>query len=211
MRTTRLNLAMPVSPGLEYAGTDLSYRTARRFVEAQYAQAHNATIECDFPTLMVVSDHAQQPLSVAGVRSPLQHFFLEHYLDGSAEQVLSEHFRKPVARQNIVEIGNLAGSRDRHATTFLLHQTWDYLIRCGFEYLMLTGTCRLLHRFRQLPLHHLADARADQIPNPGRWGSYYEESPQVVAGKLAGYDFRFFRRRQPDKYHFDILTIGDDG
>lgn len=209
MTAPRSTLSTPVTT-LVTGQCEPAYRTAKRFVEAQYFNVHGANIDCDFPTLMVVSDHRQLPLAVAGVRSPRQRFFLEHYLPASAEQILSGHFQKHIVREKIVEIGNLAGGRDRLATTLLMHSTWDYLIRCGFEYLILTGTCRLLHRFRQLPLHHLADASAAQIPDPARWGNYYHQSPRVVAGKLADYDFRFFRRQQPAQYRFDVVTDGDE-
>lgn len=189
---------------------ELDYPRARRFVELQYFYVHRARIECDFPTLMVVSNSLCQPLAVAGIRAPMQQFFLEQYLDASAQQILSTYFGQHIQREKIVEIGNLAGGKDRLATTFLMHTIWEYLIRCGFEYVMLTGTRTLLHKFRQLPLHHLTDASAEQIPDPSRWGNYYQQSPRVVTGRLADYDFRFFRRQSSQHYQTEILTGGDE-
>lgn len=187
----------------------LTYKVAQRFVENQYKKVHRASIECDFPTLMAACDHRGQLLAAAGIRAPGQRFFLENYLEKSAEQVLSDRFNNPVAREKIIEVGNLAGGRDRLATLYLMHQMWEYLIRCGFEYLILTGTRSLLYKFRQLPLHHLADANAEQIPGASKWGSYYDDEPRVVTGRLADYDFRFFKTRMAaPPYQFEILNAG---
>ena len=133
----------------------------------------------------------QTILAVAGIRTPEQPFYLEHYLDCSAEQALSEKFGCTVERSKIVEIGNLAGGKDRFATEFLMHRLWDHLVRSGYEYLILTGTRTLLRHLRTLPLHHLADAEAGRVPNTKQWGNYYQQSPRVVTGRLADYDFRY--------------------
>ena len=183
-----------------------SYRSSQRFVEAQYAKAHSARISCDFPRLLSVLDEQQTTLAVAGIRTPDQPFFLEHYLDCSAEQSLGEQYGCSVKREKIVEIGNLAGGKDRYATEFLMHRLWDHLVRSGYEYLLLTGTRPLLRHFRSLPLHHLADAKADRIPNASQWGSYYEKAPRVVVGRLSDYDFRYLASRTGRSYYSELFN-----
>ncbi|OED36729.1 hypothetical protein AB833_26250 [Chromatiales bacterium (ex Bugula neritina AB1)] len=186
-----------------------SYHSARLFVEQQFRFFHGAEIECDYPALMTLYDSDHNVQAVAGIRSPDNRFFLEHYLDQPVEEKLSQLFQTRIRREKIVEVGSLAGGKDRQATDLLMHQLWDHLIRSGFEYLVVTGTKTLLFKFRKLPLHYLADANIGMVPDSASWGTYYDDSPGVVAGRLKDYDFRFFRNQAPDHYQTRILTGKD--
>ena len=204
-----------VPPGLHRniavdTSKQVSYKIAREFVEQQYRRVHRAEIECDSPYLMAVLDGEKNVAAVAGIRPPCETFFLEQYLHASAEEILCRLFNESVSREKIVEVGSLAGGKDRLATAYLMHQMWGYLVKSGYEYLMLTGTRSVLHKFRHLPFHQLARASRSKVYRPDSWGTYYTKSPCVVTGRLADYDFRFFRSSRIADYQLVLLTAGDE-
>jgi len=172
---------------------DRLYADAQSFVEDCYSSAFGARIICDYPQLMVMTDNDSNPLAVVGIRTPDEPFFLEHYLDHCAENVLSDIYQTSIPRHSIVEIGNLVSCSNPASTSKLMHQLWHYLINAGYEHLMMTSTQQLCRRFRNLPLQEICVAEKSNVAASSNWGSYYDNSPRVLAGELGEYDNRFDR------------------
>jgi hypothetical protein len=89
-------------------------------------------------------------------------------------------------REQIVEIGNLA-SIDRCASRALFKLLARRLSTEDFQWAVFTG-CSSLHRmFAILGLETVGLGRALQSRLPvdqQTWGGYYEDNPQVVAGRV---------------------------
>jgi hypothetical protein len=108
--------------------------------------------------------------------------FLERYLDGPLEVLVSEAMGRAVPRHSIIEIGNLAAD-DAFAMIGLWGDTANDL----------GGTCEVVAATLTLPLRRmftrmgvpfvvLGEARCERVGDPEQWGRYYEADPQVCAG-----------------------------
>lgn len=155
------------------------------FVRERYAAAFQANIQNFFPFLMTT--YSQQQLQgVLGMRSgdsgPL---FLEHYLDYPLDVVLAKQLNTNVERSQILEIGNLAGSRGSSQRLFIALS--EVMVLAGFRWVAFTATTQvsaLLNRLGFAP-HFVSEA------DPGRlgdqlsdWGNYYQHSPCVIVGDV---------------------------
>ncbi len=158
------------------------------FIRDVYRTHYDADIRVTYPTLMSVRNAQGDILAAVGFRlaseAPL---FLEQYTRQPIENVLSPLYGAgPIARGEIVEIGNLA-SAGKGASIFLFGAIASYLLNRGVRYATVTGTEQLRKRFRLLGLqpHVLCDAnRALLGASQNNWGSYYATQPKVLAGSL---------------------------
>ena len=110
--------------------------------------------------------------------------FLEHYLESPVEQQLASALQQPVLRDDILEVGNLA-ALDGHGRLLILALV-QYLVEQRYRYVAFTATDQVRALFRSLGLqpHFLQSARRDLVPQPERWGRYYDHDPKVVAGDI---------------------------
>lgn len=159
---------------------------AECFIRAIYADAYGAALDIRYPTLMSIADEkgiaAAMGLRDAG-SGPL---FLEHYLDKPVQEAIYDMTGVPVARHEIIEVGNL-GSRGLGAAKYLYLAFHAYACARGYRYVAVTATKALGRSFAHMGIatHLLAHARADRVPGKGAgWGSYYESQPQVMAGSI---------------------------
>lgn len=169
------------------------------YIEQQYARCYNAKITCDYDDLIVVRDRNKQPLAAAGFRAAgmaekQQSLYLESYLDQPLECLLSEQYQTEIKREELVEIGNFVATNNR-AAFILMQHLWSWLQSHGYIYALLTCTELLERRLRGLPVTVLSTAQASRVSNPQQWGSYYQQNPKVMVGKLSHYDHRFHRIR----------------
>ena len=117
--------------------------------------------------------------------------FLEQYLDAPLETDIGARLGRPVTRQEVVEVGNLAASCPGQARALIMHTT-DLLYHMGLHLVAFTATASLLNSFGRLRLQprFLAPADPARLPQSGRdWGSYYDTQPQVMFGDIRyGYE-----------------------
>jgi hypothetical protein len=157
------------------------------FIAARFHRAYGARVAHFSPHLLGVRDalarwQASSGYTPAGGR-PL---FLEQYLDRPIQDSLAGGIGRPVAREGIVEVGNLAAVSAGMART-LIPLLARHLHRLGYEWVVFTATRELRNSFRRLGLNPLRLARADpaRLPDGGaNWGSYYEHDPLVMAGRI---------------------------
>jgi hypothetical protein len=141
------------------------------------------------PTLMGLSDEIGSLQAVLGFRhanhNPL---FLEYYLDRPVEQILADKLKAPVDRSRLVEVGNLAVSTSGGGR-WLITALTAYLSTIGSEWALFTIGPVLHNAFTRLGLEliDITEARLDALPveEQGRWGSYYDQKPRVMAGNVA--------------------------
>ncbi|WP_271408530.1 thermostable hemolysin [Pseudomonas sp. Q1-7] len=169
---------------------------AEDFVHRRFLSAHGADIRQFMPELLSMRNYHGALGAVAGIRlaetGPL---FLEQYLDAPAESLISTLAVRPVARERVVEVGNLASINAGNARLIIVAVTWLLHLR-GLEWVVFTGASSLINSFRRLGLEPLRLGDAD----PGRlgdaqehWGSYYEQKPQVFTGSIH-YGFEQLKR-----------------
>lgn len=158
-----------------------------RFIESTYARGYGSTITQHYPTLMDVHDKAGDVAAAVGVRLAAEdNLFLERYLPASIEDVATQAYGTPIAREEIVEIGNLA-SAGKGASVFLFVTLAAYLRQQNLAYAAVTATKALRRSFMLfgIPFVELGPANAAALPDRGAaWGSYYTKDPKVLIGAI---------------------------
>lgn len=160
-----------------------------QFIRSVFRRAYGATIRHFMPQLMSLRDGGGTLLAVCGLRNAGdESLFLETYLDAPVESLISARAAEAVARQDIVEIGNLAVAEPGIAP-HLLASVSHYLHGTGTQWAVFTAIPVLRNSLTRLsmPLEILADARLERIVPAERpeWGSYYDQNPQVMAVRRA--------------------------
>ena len=190
-----------ISGGAGVIGLDHPQRKkVETFIARRFGEVHGAHIAVFMPQLLALFDDQGAVRAAVGLRDAgVERLFLEYYLDTSVEQAIVDKVSadKEIAdkagaagtvavREQIVEIGNLA-SIDRCASRALFKLLARRLSSEDFQWAVFTG-CSSLHRmFAILGLETVDLGRALQSRLPvdqQTWGGYYEDNPQVVAGRV---------------------------
>jgi hypothetical protein len=151
-------------------------------IRTVFAAEYGARLPSLPPTLAALRDEKGAILSATGLRYGVDGFFSEQYLDHPVEEILSRFSGLPVLREQVVEIGSMAGFRP--ATS--LHLVDLVARRCldqGVTWAVFTATARLRALLRRSRIHcfDLAPAMPDKVADPTSWGRYYLHDPRVVA------------------------------
>ena len=139
------------------------------------------------PDLFGLHDAEQQLSAVCGARLAVeQPLFLEQYLDAPVEQIIARLAERPVVRDEIVEVGNLASISAGSARMIIVIMTC-LLAQRGLQWVVFTGAASLINSFHRLGLEPLRLCSADpSVLGEQRhdWGQYYAQRPQVFAGSI---------------------------
>lgn len=189
MQPARRNVFQPDPAHLTASHIDAD--SARRgeveaFIREVFARHYGARVSTFAPNLLMLQQSGRIVAATGWRSARSDTLFLEHYLDCPIEQLLSQLAGQPVARERIVEVGNLAADRPGGSPQVIMALASD-LDRRGYDWVVFTATRELIRIFTRLGLPLLALARAD----PARlgeaasdWGSYYDTEPIVVAGRI---------------------------
>lgn len=155
----------------------------------RFEHSHQARVKSFLPTLVGLEDRHGQLRCALGYRSAAQErLFLEQYLDLPIEQAIQSSGSRSAAvrRDEIVEVGNLAG-RGCRAAVYLVSQIPRYLLARGFRWIAFTSTDRvreILQGFNA-PVLDLGPADPARLDGGAAdWGRYYEAHPRVLAAWL---------------------------
>jgi Thermostable hemolysin len=204
-RTTDATLGDSLSVGCSrhvlsaFERDDVRRRGVERFIERAFALRHGAAIRSFMPTLLALEGRDERVCGVVGFRNAAtEPLFLERYLEMPIEQALGQRTGHAIAREQIVEVGNLASLSCR-AAFHLAAMLPRVLIERGNRWIVFTATHAvrgMLSRF-DAPLIDLGGARRERVEGLGDdWGRYYENDPRVMAGFLAdGLALSFSRAR----------------
>lgn len=146
-------------------------------------------------TLVAWLDDADRPLCVAGIRTAVDGFFSEAYLDDPVERMLSMRTGADVARESVFEITTLASRSPRVSSAFL-RELAVFGKTAGFRWSFFTATVRLrkLLLGMGIPAFELSPANPARVAGAERWGSYYSQSPYVCAVNDQWLDADFLTR-----------------
>lgn len=155
-------------------------------VSLRYQEAFFAELKVFMPAYLTLIDN-DNIISVCGFRIAEQEpLFLEQYLEGEAQNLVSTVFQCDVKRSNLVEFGHLASfAKGMSALHFYLIA--QMLVDLGFEWCIFTATDPLHAMMARLGLEPqtLAQADPNKVPDSlSTWGSYYDHQPRVLAGNL---------------------------
>ena len=158
------------------------------FIAVRYRQAYGARVTHFHPYLLGVRDAIGGWRAGAGYAPALTGaLFVEQYLDQRVEQTLAAVLGRPVARSDIVEVGNLAAVTAGMGRV-LVPRLAQHLHRLGYRWVVFTATRALRNSFLRLGLRPLRLASADPARLTDRgasWGEYYAHDPAVMAGRIA--------------------------
>jgi hypothetical protein len=180
----------PFGSGLHLgvAGTDAPERAElESFVGAAFKRGHDATVTSFMPTLLSFRDRGGALRGVVGLRAAVpQPLYLEQYLEQPIETAIATATGDAVRREQVVEVGNLAGANCRAAVR-MVAQLPAFLLARDYRWIVFTATSTvrgILQGFGA-PLVELARADAARVAtSPDRWGRYYAKDPRVLAGFL---------------------------
>lgn len=156
-------------------------------IRERFACDHGAQVS-HFLTRLLGLWQNDLPQAAVGVQcADRASLFLETYLDTSIESALTTSFGQPVARESIVEIGNLACRRPGLQRALMLHLI-EQLYHEGYTWLVFTATPAVRNGFRRLGLSAsplaLADPARLSAQSREAWGRYYDLAPWVMGGSL---------------------------
>jgi len=168
------------------------------FVRAAFARKHGARVCTFMPMMFATRNEAGRLCGVVGFRcaggEPL---FLEQYLADPIEQAIAAASGQQVSREQIVEVGNLAGISCRAAVRLVL-QLPQLLLSRGQRWVVFTATDAMRHLLAGYGarLIELAPAVAERVSGSADdWGRYYQTDPRVMVGYLPdGVSLRRMRR-----------------
>lgn len=160
---------------------------AEQFIADTFRRRHGAEVRHFAPNLLLL-ENDERIFAAAGWRCAGEdRLFLETYLDEPIEAAVARLAGQPIRREAIVEVGNLAAERPGGSVDVILTLA-RHLDRLGYEWVAFTATRELIGIFRRLGLPPLALAPADPSrlgAEAADWGSYYDNQPIVVAGRIA--------------------------
>jgi hypothetical protein len=165
-----------------------------QYVRDAFAAKHGATVRTFMPTLLAFRDRHDALRGVVGLRGAHEEaLYLEQYLDLPVEQAIERQVRlrdgsaAAVRREQVVEVGNLAGANCRAAVR-MVAQLPACLVAQRYEWIVFTATStvqQILAGFGA-PLIELAQADARSVAGGNDdWGRYYQTRPRVYAGRLS--------------------------
>lgn len=156
-----------------------------RFISGVFYQTYGAVITHFKPYLMSLRDQEGKLVAACGFCSAtLNPLFLEAYLDRPIEAVLAERTGLSVSRGDIIEIGNLSVAEPgmaRHLIAAIVTQ----LHATSKQWAVFTAIPMLCNVFAKMHLNPviLGDPDKSRLSpeEMARWGSYYEQKPQIMA------------------------------
>lgn len=210
---SRERLLLPLLPIQLDGPSSASRNSIERYISERFNVSYQANVTKFLPYLL--STQINDTLSAAvGFQSATSNtpLFLEHYLDHAIENVMAELTTQTIARNKIVEIGNLTSSR-RGSSQMLFILITAILQQAGFEWVVFTATKHVQQILSKLALDTIELCDADPLRLSDRgdsWGSYYNNQPKVLAGNL-NYAIDFLRRNDVIKFMLENYrnTIND--
>jgi hypothetical protein len=175
------------APGL-HVQTGAERSQAEFFIRDVFVAAYGARLGNLMPTILAERDPDGGLLAACGLRAaaagPL---FLETYLGAPIEIAIAAHTGAGIARESIVEVGNLA-VRPPFTARELIASLTRHLLAGNAEWSVFTAVGTLRNAFSRLrvPFLRLGAARLDALAPEARaaWGTYYDTAPEVLAVRV---------------------------
>jgi len=155
-------------------------------VAATFHRSYGAKVSAFYPDLLGFRGEGGVRAVVGYRDGGAAQLFSEQYLDAPAETLITQHLRRGVRREQVVEVGNLALRESGHAR-WVIAATTVFLHAAGYRWVLFTAVRHLINAFQRLGLQPVVMAQADprRLSDGGAcWGRYYEAAPLVCAGDI---------------------------
>lgn|GEM_PF-325708 len=160
-----------------------------RFIHSRFARAYGADLRTFLPGLLSLRD-ADGALRAALGFAPAagRRLYLERYLDTPIEAALGYAAHQSIAREEVMEVGNLAVTCAGGARLLLTALT-AYLHSGDYRLAIFTAVPLLRNSFARLGIDLIEVAAADPArldrSERNAWGRYYERGATVMAASVA--------------------------
>jgi hypothetical protein len=153
------------------------------FIKIKYQQIFNAKVE-KFPGILVAIFDKNDVKAACGLRTELDGFFSQLYLSDDIEDIIHSYFpdsKKP----KILEIVNLV-SNSPLASLKMTKELNKFCLDKSYQYAFFTATKPLVKFLNHTGLDLIKIGKADinKVSNSSKWGSYYENDPQVFFARV---------------------------
>lgn len=174
--------ASPARPGLQ------------RYIHQRYAETYQADVSHFLP-LLLSSQSDTDIFGVLGLRpASAGALFIEQYLLRPVEAAIADVTGRQVARNTVIEVGNLASEKGGSQQLFIV--LTELLYQAGFNWVCFTATPHVTALLKRLGFAPEVLARADPActADGGRsWGTYYDHHPSVLVGDVVNARHTLFR------------------
>lgn len=182
-----LRLLLPQT-GFEIHGQQSASRAqVECYIGTKFADEYGAELYHFLPRLLTMQCRGRLSAAVGVNAAGNGSLFIEQYMDQSIEQILSEDLGRAIARDEVVEIGNLVASH-RGASQLLFVVLASALYHAGYRWVVFTATRQVARIFAKLHCATIDLGAADPQRLGSaieRWGNYYHAEPHVLAVDLA--------------------------
>jgi Thermostable hemolysin len=160
-------------------------REVEGFIAAVFKQVYGAEITHFMPKLVALRDQNGVLMAAFGLRHAHEEkLFLEQYIDVPIEVLVSQQLGREVTRSQITCIGNLAVANPRNASILISHII-QYSLQLGIEWCVATAHHSLQNGLIKSgrDVYAIAEADYHRLPESeiASWGTYYKNTPQIVA------------------------------
>ncbi len=171
--------------------TEESMRRAEieQYIRHKFESNYGASLTQFLPLFLTLrcSDKLSASAGIS-IGSVSEKFFLEQYLNAPVEKELEQLCGEAVGREQLAEIGNLVATT-LGASRLMFIILASILNRAGYEWMVFTATKPLLRSLQKLGFETqvIAEAKPSCLDrgSDADWGSYYDNQPRVVAGRLS--------------------------
>lgn len=153
------------------------------YIARQFQQVYGANLHHFMPWLLSYGSGGRTQGVLGLRRAAHEPLFLEQYLDNPVETQLSAAVGAPVARADIVEIGNLVATA-RGGSRLLFLMLAELFAAADLTWAIFTATPEVHHLLQKLTDNQKFLCHADGSrlgPALADWGSYYTTEPAVIA------------------------------
>ena len=153
------------------------------FIKNKYQQIFNAKLE-KFPGILVAIFDKNEVKAACGLRTELDGFFSQLYLNEDVEEVIHSYFPE-INKPKILEIVNLV-SNSPLASLKMTKELNKFCLDKSYQYAFFTATKPLVKflNLTGLDLIKIGKADINKVSNSSNWGSYYENDPQVFFARV---------------------------
>ena len=177
----------PEVPALDYSVCGSADREqVQRYIAGVFQISYGAQVNEFMPLLVSLRDrgHLSSALGLRGASG--SRLFCEQYLDEPVEAHVQSIFGQQVARDRVLEMGNLVASNPGHAA-LLYTLVGAAMYEAGMDYLLFTANRAVRLSLKRSGVSSVPIAPADRSrlgASGSEWGSYYNGDPQVMLGDV---------------------------
>ena len=187
----RTPIASPSAlPTYQVASTSLlesDRQRVERYIAGIFSAAYGATV-FEYLPLLCSLERENSLVGALGLRSAASEpLFCEQYLDVSVQSSILREYGMPVARRNIMELGNLVSSSAGQGVYLYLLVT-AALAAADVRYLVFAANRAVRYSINRhgFDTRVICHADASRLGAKAQeWGSYYESDPKVVLADIS--------------------------